>query len=73
MRAREVVGRKIIKVVQQKFCPRSHDSQVAVSLEEIHLDDGRIIFLTALESDNEPYVSARVYRPGTETPPDSAR
>lgn len=59
MRAADVVGSRIVRVVQATLTVDERRRRHAV--EEIHLDNGKAIVLAALEGPDEPWVSARVH------------
>jgi nitrogen fixation/metabolism regulation signal transduction histidine kinase len=57
MRAAEAVGHRIVKVNQQRFYNRNL-GMTDVAITSIVLDNGKLIVLSALDGDSEPYVSA---------------
>lgn len=61
MNAKEVVGKKIVKVYQQKFW-NTHVGAWDVSIDALELDNGTMISFTACESETEPFVTAQVVK-----------
>jgi hypothetical protein len=55
VKARDVVGRRIVRVNQTRFYNRQYNEFVHV-LDSIWLDDGTRLVLVAQEDDYEPYV-----------------
>lgn len=65
VKTKDVVGRKIVRVEQQRFF-NDHTKSWDVSVDALVLDNGTIISLTACESETEPFVTARLVK--RETP-----
>lgn len=64
MKARDLIGRKIVSVEQQRF----HDNgEWCVNLDSLTLDNGTIVSFLALETQEgggfEPYVRATAIKP----------
>lgn len=63
MRARDVVGKRIVAVRQQRFKPRRY-GDVRTALCSLALDDGTVLSFQACEGDAEPYVEGHVWKEG---------
>jgi len=68
MKARDVIGRRIVAIGQERFTPRENESRQAISFNWISLDNGTVISFCAHESDDSPYVEATVTRKKNEVP-----
>lgn len=66
MRARDVVGRKIVAVRQHRFYCR-HVGGMVTSVDAFVLDDGRFIALVPQETEGDLYVEAVVGNTDDET------
>lgn len=62
MRARDVVGKKIVRVNQDRFCAREFTKEQAVALDSIELDNGMLLVFNARESVGQPYVTCDVLK-----------
>jgi hypothetical protein len=63
MRTRQVLGKRIVKVNQQRF----HDDyfgQMVTALRSIELEDGTTIVVEAFPDQDNQHVEAAVYRHG---------
>ena len=67
MRARDVVGKRIVEIRQMKFWDERTRSQ-RVHFAAMVLDDGTWIDFTANESEHDPYVEAKVEKPRKRSP-----
>lgn len=67
MRARDVVGRKIVGVRQVRFWS-AHTNSWAVSLEAIELDNGAVIALHAFDTQDGSAVEGQVIKPRPRRP-----
>lgn len=65
MRARDVIGRRIVRVRQARFLNRNTGQQ-ETELRWLELDNGAIVSFTAGETHAGPYVDAVVRRPRRE-------
>jgi len=59
MNVRNLVGRKIVKVHRERFWSRG---ERCYNVWRIDLDNGDIMQLRALETDDEPYVDVQLHR-----------
>lgn len=57
MKSSEVVGRKIVRVNQERY---TQDGEVYYEVQSFVLDNGKVIKFVALETDYEPIVVATV-------------
>ena len=57
MKARDVIGRRIVRIRQERF-RNKNTGCLAISLCWIELDDGTLISFHAAESHVDPYVDA---------------
>lgn len=62
MKARDVVGHRIVKVRQERFW-NPQIGETVWGINSITLDNGAVIILIAHETDQEPYVAARLVKP----------
>jgi len=70
MRARDVIGRRIVEVRQRRVSTRVSADGVtelesAWEIVGFRLDNGKWLTVTAIETDAEPVVTARVFTPPT--------
>jgi hypothetical protein len=67
LRARDVIGRRIVAVRQQRFSNYDHLGQMGYELQALVLDNGRSIYFSAVETEVEPYVDASLTDPPERT------
>lgn len=63
MKARDIVGRRIVAIGQEQFKRRECQSDRETSFNWIKLDNETVISFCAHESDGGPYVAATVNKP----------
>lgn len=74
MKARDVIGRRIVGVRQQRVTTRiiggygvegdgSKEAESAWAVDALELDNGKILILMAIETDTDPVVTAWVAKP----------
>lgn len=59
MRRRDVVGRRIVEIRQERFW-NSHLQRVEVALSALYLDNGTCISFGAIETEEMPIVEGRI-------------
>jgi len=62
MKARDVIGRRIVAIGQSRFKPRDNDKTQVISFDWIALDNGTVISFCAHESDGAPYTEATLIK-----------
>lgn len=67
MRARDVVGRRIVRICQRRFLNRN-TGRVEVELVWMKLEDGTVMSFTACESHVAPFVTCTALQ-AEEVPP----
>jgi hypothetical protein len=66
MKARDVIGRRIVAVRQQRV--RSNAGRVLYHLDELELDDGTVLKFTVTDRENDSVVEATTWPPKREKP-----
>lgn len=62
IRARDIIGRRIVAVKQQRFSNYEHLGEMGYSLDWLELDDGSAIYFSAVETEAEPFVEASLVK-----------